>query len=78
MTASMSCQNHDDDNALMESGHSLLKAVRIDRTLCRTGPEIDIAMCAAIKMFYHRKRTPRVLGYSTPTKTEAAYRARTG
>jgi transposase InsO family protein len=76
MTASMSRKGHGDDHVLMESGHSLLKTERIDRTPCRTQATAEMTIVEYLEMFYNRQRIHGALGSRTPAKAEAAYRAR--
>jgi transposase InsO family protein len=78
MTARMSRKGHDDDHALRESWHSLLKKELIDLKTCRTQAKADIATCAAIEIFYNLQRIHSALGYRTPAEAEVAYQAQAG
>jgi transposase InsO family protein len=76
MTPHRSRKGHDDDHVLREYGHSLLNKELIDLKKFRTRAEADIAIFAAIEIFYNRQRIHSALRYRTPAEAEAACRAR--
>jgi putative transposase len=66
MPASFSRAGHCDDNACIESWHSLLKKARRYQHRWATRDEAQHAIFTDIEIFDNWQHLPRALGYRTP------------